>query len=313
VNAFLRSTKSFLRRVIGEAVDLELCLGNEILPVCTDVQQLNSAILNLTINAADAMPSGGSLTIETKRACIDASTGVDALKRGSYVVISVRDTGSGMREEVARRAVEPFFTTKQPGEGSGLGLSMVYGFAKQSGGSLHIRSSPGRGTDVSLFLPEGEAGAIAAKADVPTAAPAKPHVSECILVVEDEPRLRKFACRSLATRGYSVLEAADAETAKNILASRPDIDVLFSDIVMPGPMNGTGLAHWAAQHRPGLRVLLTTGFSEDVYVIDAMDKTACPVLEKPYTQERLLMAIRDLLDAPEAECARPGLPETAHI
>ena len=148
---------------------------------------------------------------------------------------------------------------------------------------------------------------------MPTAAPAKPHVSECILVVEDEPRLRKFACRSLATRGYSVLEAADAETAKNILASRPDIDVLFSDIVMPGPMNGTGLAHWAAQHRPGLRVLLTTGFSEDVYVIDAMDKTACPVLEKPYTQERLLMAIRDLLDAPEAECARPGLPETAHI
>ena len=311
VNDFLRNAKSFLRRVIGEGINLELCLGDENLPICTDAQQLNSAILNLAINAADAMPSGGILTIGTKRTRIEACANAEALKPGPYVVISVRDTGCGMPEDVVRRAAEPFFTTKQPGEGSGLGLSMVYGFAKQSGGSMHVRSSPGRGTEVSLFLPEGEAGTVVAEAEEPTAIPTRADTGERVLVVEDEPRLRKFACRSLVARGYSVLEATDAKAAKSILASRPDIDVLFSDIVMPGPMNGMRLASWAVQHRPGLRVLLTTGFSDDFYASDAMDRAAFPVLDKPYTRERLLAAIRALLDGPDPERVRRRTAETA--
>jgi nitrogen-specific signal transduction histidine kinase/ActR/RegA family two-component response regulator len=291
INAFLADTSGFLRRLIGEGFNLELRSGEEALTVRADAQQLHSAILNLTINAADAMSAGDVVVIEASRAELVKGSVEEDLESGPYVVLSVKDTGSGMDEEVARRAVEPFFTTKQPGSGSGLGLSMVYGFAKQSGGGLRIRSTPGEGTHVSLFLPLADAvpGEVAeASAQRRICAD-----GEKILVVEDEPRLRKFACRSLAAAGYQVRDAGDAATACRILTTESDIDLLFSDIVMPGDMNGRELARWAREHRPLLKVLLTTGFSVDMGG-GATGTEDFALLEKPYTKDHLYAAIRDI-------------------
>ncbi len=291
INAFLADTSGFLRRLVGEGFNLELRSGEEALTVRADAQQLHSAILNLTINATDAMSAGDVVVIEASRVELVKGAVEEDLESGPYVVLSVKDTGSGMDEEVARRAVEPFFTTKQPGSGSGLGLSMVYGFAKQSGGGLRIRSTPGKGTHVSLFLPLADAvpGEVAeASAQRRICAD-----GEKILVVEDEPRLRKFACRSLAAAGYKVRDAGDAATACRILTTESDIDLLFSDIVMPGDMNGRELARWAREHRPLLKVLLTTGFSVDMGD-GATGTEDFALLEKPYTKDHLYAAIRDI-------------------
>ncbi len=293
INAFLADTSGFLRRLVGEGFNLELRSGEEALTVRADAQQLHSAILNLTINATDAMSAGDVVVIEASRVELVKGAVEEDLESGPYVVLSVKDTGSGMDEEVARRAVEPFFTTKQPGSGSGLGLSMVYGFAKQSGGGLRIRSTPGKGTHVSLFLPLADAvpGEVAeASAQHRICAD-----GEKILVVEDEPRLRKFACRSLAAAGYKVRDAGDAATACRILTTESDIDLLFSDIVMPGDMNGRELARWAREHRPLLKVLLTTGFSVDMGD-GATGTEDFALLEKPYTKDHLYAAIRDIFE-----------------
>jgi len=309
VNAFLREHGPFFRRVIGEDIELDMRSCRGPLSIRTDLQQLQSAMLNLAINAADAMPAGGTLSIGTKRLEIAADGNGDGLAPGSYAVIEVEDTGEGMPDDVARHAVEPFFTTKQPGHGSGLGLSMVYGFAKQSGGALRIRSEPGQGTLVSLLIPETVAPAMPESTDSPLPIGHIGRDGATILVVEDEPRLRRYACRSLAAMGLQVFDTGEVAEARRLLEDKPAIDLLFSDIVMPGDMNGRALARWAVERRPGLKVLLTTGFSGSIGHDDGAAESEFPVLEKPYTAERLCAEIDVLLNAESLETI-PAPPAT---
>lgn len=302
VNEFIRESRGFLQRVLGEDINLELLLSEGSLPIRTDRQQLHSAILNLAINASDAMPTGGVLSIETGR--IDfadrwprADIYPPDVAPGSYVAIKVTDSGTGMPEEVMRRAVEPFFTTKKPGQGSGLGLSMVYEFANQSGGALGLRSALRQGTEVSLFLPEAKQPAVPGSPELPDRQEQTGKIGATVLVAEDETRLRRYACRSLAALGYNVLESGNAAEARRWLEDPRHIDVLFSDIVMPGDMNGTALARWAVRHRPDLKVLLTTGYSEEVRREREIEAAGFPVIEKPYSKDQLGAAINGLFAA----------------
>jgi CheY-like chemotaxis protein len=261
------------------------------LTVNADPAQLQNALLNLAINARDAMPNGGTLAIQAAARHIGPHP-FDApgpLAAGDYVTLTVSDSGAGMTREVAVRALEPFFTTKAPGRGSGLGLSTVYGFAQQSGGGLEIESVPGKGTSVVLLLPAVRAGAGRAPGDSPRARERSD--SGTVLVVEDEPRVRKLARRALVELGYRVLDAKDAEGAQRILESQPGIDLLFSDVVMPGSMDGHALARWASERRPGIHVLLTTGFNEATAGHPTAPGQVYPLLKKPYSEEDLRAAI----------------------
>jgi len=295
VNEFLVDTQGFLGRVIGEHIALRVAPGEAGLVILVDPHQLRSALLNLTINARDAMPEGGELRVETRRRRIAAEQAVQdkELASGSYIVVSVTDSGAGMSAETLSRAVEPFYTTKAPGKGSGLGLSMVYGFARQSGGSLMIESAPGQGTSVSLWLPE--AGPAADDEEREPVSSRGPVEGERVLVVEDDARVRHFATRTLSGLGYRVLEVADGDAAVRVLEARDDIDLLFTDIVMPGEIGGRALARWALDRRPGLRVLLTTGFADQLDQADR-DGGAVSVLAKPYSRQQLEEAIRTVLD-----------------
>ena len=308
INSFVRESAGFLRRIMGEGIELDLRLTPGQLVAVVDRTQLHGALLNLAINSRDAMPDGGRLTLTTRRAGAGGSGDTDHEAR-LYVVISVTDSGSGMAASDSRRAFEPFFTCKQPGKGSGLGLSMVYGFVRQSGGDAIIRSVPGSGTTVSLYLPE--AAAVAIDSDD------RPHLAEpvggagTILVVEDEARVRKLIARSLNALGYSVLAAANAPEARSLLddeRERPDL--LFTDIVMPGDMDGRALARWAIARQPDLRVLLTTGFSPGRRDDGEAD---FPMLLKPYDRHALAAAVElalqsppPHLDAPHPSVAQPA-------
>ncbi len=291
LGSFLRDNIGFLQRATGEAVDLRPRIPEQPLWLRVDVQQLESALLNLAINARDAMPAGGTLTLVAGReqALPDAGPGAPA---GPFVTVGLTDTGHGMTPEVAARAVEPFYTTKDAGKGSGLGLSMVYGFARQSGGDLQIRSEPGAGTTVTLYLPAAEPDEAAGTParDEGHRSPAIP--GESVLVVEDEARVRRFAARILKEAGYRVREAADATAARDALAADGDVHLVFSDIVMPGGSGGRELARWIAAHRPETAVLLTTGYSGEA----RRDDTEFPVLRKPYGRRSLLRAVRRALD-----------------
>jgi signal transduction histidine kinase/CheY-like chemotaxis protein len=305
INEFLRNVRRFLQRTLTENVELRINLGNEVPPVLVDPGQLENALLNLVINARDAMPAGGTLTIETirERVALDEAAPVPELAPGDYVVIAVRDSGIGMSPEHMERAIEPFFTTKERGKGSGLGLSMVYGFAKQSGGDLLLRSTLGQGTTVSVLLPQA-ARTIEEDEAEPTP-PNAPRGSEMVLLVEDEPRVRKLVKRSLLGLGYRVIEAENAAGAMKVLEDEVPVDLLFSDIVMPGNMNGPMLARWASHKFRGLKILLTTAFSEEVNRERTMGKEGFPLLNKPYSKEELASAVRAVLDA-EASLRGPN-------
>jgi PAS domain S-box-containing protein len=311
INAFVRESVSFLRRITGEDIQLELRLASGQLFTEVDRAQLHGALLNLAINSRDAMPDGGHLILETRHASADERS-AEGRTSGRYVVISVTDSGSGMTTAETRRAFEPFYTRKQPGKGSGLGLSMVYGFVRQSGGEAVIRSTPESGTTVSLYLPETKAESIAAESIAAESGEDPPVPSECagtILVVEDEPRVRRLIERSLLTMGYRVLLAGNAPQARALLedrAVRPD--VLLSDIVMPGDMDGRALARWAVTRQPNLRVLLTTGFSRERHPGSADD---WPVLGKPFGRRALANALENVLKASppgSRESSRDELP-----
>jgi CheY-like chemotaxis protein len=283
---------------MGKGVELTLRRSGGPLPVRVDRQQLENAILNLTINARDAMPDGGPLTIEAGREHI----GEDAVSRiglppGSYVVVRVSDTGVGMSPEAVRRAVEPFYSTKAMGKGSGLGLSTALDFAHQSGGDLMIASIPGRGTTVSLYLPEAVSEQAGERAPKPDAAPADtPGTTLTVLVVDDEQRARRVARRSLSELGCEVLEADGADAAARVLEKDTRVDLLFTDVVMPGEMNGRELGRWAQRQRPGLKVLLTSGVPQREPDGRAAEGDAPPLLRKPYRKEELQEAVRSLLD-----------------
>jgi PAS domain S-box-containing protein len=289
----LRQVGRLVARTLGEQISVEVDLTPDPWPVMIDVVQLESAILNLAVNARDAMPNGGRLTVQARNAVLDA----DALERnpeaspGDYVAISVSDTGTGMPPEVAAKVFEPFFTTKGT-RGSGLGLSMVHGFVKQSGGHTALYTEPGHGTTVRIYLPRAGRPAAEAAPDAREADLARGH--EMVLAVEDNDGLRRLVVRRLADLGYTPIEARDATEALRILGGAQPIDLLFTDIVLPGGTDGRQLAAEARRLRPGLKVLFTTGFAS--MPVGGDGEFSLTLLTKPYQKQTLAQSLRAAID-----------------
>ena len=287
----LQDLGAMLRRTLGELVQLEIACEPRISPVFADPGQLEAALVNLALNSRDAMPRGGRLTITAEEHYVPPGEGSDALAAGDYVVFTVRDTGLGMPPEILARAFEPFFTTKEHGKGSGLGLSMVYGFVTQSGGNLGVESQLGYGTTITLHLPVAQRAA----SDGEGAARTSTRGSEFVLVVEDEDDVREIAVAFLRSLGYRVQATSNAQAALELLRTHDDIGLLFSDVVLGAGMNGFELADAARGLRAGLPVLLTSGY-EHTLGGESAEAARYAVLQKPYRREELGAAVRDLLD-----------------
>ena len=289
--------EQLLRRTLGEHVECEFRIDPGLWRASVDPGQLASALLNLVLNARDAMPSGGRLTVKVQNISLgEADVDVDGQARpGDYIMVAVTDTGTGMTAEVASRAFEPFFTTKDVGKGTGLGLSMVYGFAQQSGGSMQIRSEPGQGTAVKLFFPR--VGAPQASAAPPAGQRTTAAGSETILVVEDDDIVRGYVEGELKALGYRVIVTRNGPAALEILRGPETIQLLFTDVVMPGGLFGPELAREAARLRPDLRILMTSGYSEHpVEALDGLGREV-QILNKPYRRHDLAMMLRSVLKA----------------
>jgi CheY-like chemotaxis protein len=303
-NELLSGMSDLLHRALGENVQVETVASAGLWLVEADRVQLESALLNLALNARDAMPDGGKLTIETANAYLDENycrTQTD-LTPGQYVVISVSDSGAGMTAPVLARAFEPFFTTKAAGQGTGLGLSQVYGFVKQSGGHVKIYSEPGHGTTVKVYLPRLRVDPSAL--DAPEA-PVVGGKAETVLVVEDDSEVRTYVVEVLRDLDYSVLEAGDAEAALKMLGAQgANVALLLTDVVLPG-MNGRLLADEAQRAHPHLKVLFMTGYSRNAIVHQGKLDAGVELLQKPITQAALASKVRAVLDgAPQAQQKR---------
>jgi len=298
VNKLVTGMSDLLRRTLGESITTETVLAGGLWRISADANQLESALLNLAVNARDAMRRGGKLTIETANTHLDEAYAAahDEVKAGQYVMVAVTDTGIGMTKEVLAKAFDPFFTTKDIGQGTGLGLSQVYGFVKQSGGHVKIYSESGEGTTVRLYLPRLPAGAD----DVADAAPAQRIraglLSEVILVVEDDEDVRVNTVEMLRELGYGVLEAADGRAALRLLESNPDVRLLFTDVGLPGGLNGRQLADAALQRHPGLKLLFTTGYARNAIVHHGRLDPGLELLVKPFTYAALAAKIRSVLE-----------------
>jgi PAS domain S-box-containing protein len=287
-----------LRRSIGESIAISSDLAPDLGEVKADASEIENAILNLAINARDAMSAGGKLVIETSNVTIDddfsQSGQIDRINPGRYVRLSVSDTGAGMSPEVLSRAFEPFFTTKEPGRGTGLGLASIYGFTRQSNGGATIYSEPGKGTTVNLYLPRvGGAPAAAHAAEA-----AKPQQSACgstILVVEDNAEVREVTTARLEKLGYRVLSSESGPSAIAVIDSGVTVDLVFSDIMMAGGMSGYDLARWVAARKPEMKILLTSGFADRVAAHGESDADSLKILRKPYATAELAQAIREAL------------------
>jgi signal transduction histidine kinase len=296
-NQLITDMYPLLRRTLAANLEFEMVAESDVWQALVDPAQLENAVLNLCINARDAMLGGGRLRIETKNVELDedyAAGHVD-VKSGQYVSITVTDTGCGIAPDVLRRVFEPFFTTKDKGKGTGLGLAMVYGFIKQSDGHISIFSEPGQGTTVRMYLPR-------AVGDSPHAAVATGafriiHGTETILLVEDDEQVRRFALSQLKSLGYNVLQAQNGVEAMELIERNERIDLLFTDVVMPG-MSGRQLADSARRRRPGLRVLFTSGYNEDAIVHHGRLDHGVQLLPKPYRRRELAKRIRSIFDAP---------------
>ncbi len=295
VNQLIASMEDLLRRTLGEQVDLAVSLAPDLWTTLSDANQLESALLNLAINARDAMPEGGRLTVETCNARLDAAytDAIEGLSPGQYVVASVSDTGMGMGPEVLARVFDPFFTTKPLGQGTGLGLSMVYGFARQSSGHVDIHSEPGVGTTVKLYLPRLAHGAAQ---DEQVEAPEAPSgAGETVLVVEDDSSVRLLIVEVLNELGYVALEVSETEAALKVLASSRRIDLLVSDVGLPG-MNGRQLAEIARQQRPTLPVLFITGYAAGAMRRSEFLGAGMEMISKPFAVEALALKIREMIE-----------------
>ena len=295
-NKLVAGIEALLRRALTEDVEIELVRGGGAWPIEVDAGQLESAILNLAINARDAMPYGGKLTVETANAHLDDNYASQhhEVQAGQYVMISVSDTGSGMPPEVASRAFDPFYTTKPVGKGSGLGLSMVYGFVKQSGGHIKIYSEPGEGTTIRLYFPR--ANAHSAPLPMLTTTKAAQTGREHILAVEDDELVRSHVVSQLESLGYRVTQAGSGPEALRVLEQSPDIDLLFTDVVMPGGVNGRQLAERALALSPGLKILYTSGYTENAIVHHGRLDRGVNLLTKPYRRNELASKLRKVLD-----------------
>lgn len=286
-----------LRRTIGENITIRTTLASDLWPTLADPSEIENAILNLAINARDAMPDGGCLSIETANLTVARAgePGREDLAPGDYVRLRVGDTGAGMAPDVAARAFEPFFTTKEQGKGTGLGLASIYGFVKQSGGHVTIETAPGRGTSVTIYLLKLEGGQAAFAPPEPAAPIARGGRS--ILVVEDNPEVRRLALERLETLGYQVQEAEDARSALAVLESGATVDLVFADIMMPGGVSGLELAREVARRWPSKQVLLTSGFAGPGGKTESL---GFPLLRKPYSQGELARSIQAALATPRA-------------
>jgi signal transduction histidine kinase len=296
-NQLIAGMSELLRRTLGESIHVETRLADDLWRTFADGAQLENALINLCVNARDAMGEAGRLTIETANAELDDAYSAAQIEitPGAYIAVSVADTGAGMSEEVIAKAFEPFFTTKGAGSGTGLGLSQVYGFVKQTGGHVKIHSELGAGTTVRLYLPRyiGEAAAAAA---APAAAPARARDGEVVLLVEDQEAVREMSAAALRELGYDVMEAGDAAKALELLSAAPRVSVLFTDIVMPD-LNGRELAEQARREMPALKVLFTTGYTHNAVIHDGQIEPGAEILPKPFTIDQLAVKLRRVLDA----------------
>lgn len=298
-NGLLDTLHKLLARTLRENIRIETKFDPELRFAFADAAQLESAILNLALNAQDAMPAGGRLTISTTNVSLDGSyhTLHPEVRPGEYVMVVVTDNGEGMPKDVLARVFEPFFTTKETGKGSGLGLSMVYGFVKQSNGHVALYSEPGLGTTIRIYLPTAPESA--------QRAPTKPWIydeilplgRETVLVVEDDPFVRSYAVMCLKSLGYEVIAAADGTHALQKLAEHDGVDILFTDIVMPGGINGWELAERAQALRPDLLVLLTSGYALDTLAKDGWLRNGSVILNKPYRKNELARRLREVVSS----------------
>ncbi|HJQ60073.1 MAG TPA: PAS domain S-box protein [Vineibacter sp.] len=292
VNRLIHDLRPLLAGPLGEDVELRFELRADPTITHVDAHQLQSAILNLAVNAREAMPSGGRLLVETSNAALDRRQAAEAgdLRPGRYVVIRIVDTGSGMKPEVAARAIEPFFTTKPVGQGTGLGLSMAFGFAKQSGGHLALTSVPGEGTTVRLLLPQ--AVVVEAARDGAAVRSDRPRGTETILLVEDDPAVRGTVRTLLANLGYRVIEAASGRAALDIIAGDHPIDLLFTDVVMPGGIDGFQLVEESRRLRPGLKAMCASGYAESAIERYGRRPPGIDLLQKPFRARELARRVR---------------------
>jgi PAS domain S-box-containing protein len=293
----LTGMSDLLRRTLGEQITIETVLSGNVWRAHADLNQLELAILNLAVNARDAMPSGGKLTVETANVHLDekyASTQAEVVP-GQYVMLAVTDNGVGMTPEVMTKAFDPFFTTKDVGHGTGLGLSQVYGFIKQSRGHVKIYSEVGEGTTIKLYLPRAHAAA--AEDHVDAVRPVTGSKDETVLVVEDDADVRTYSCDTLADLGYTVVSAENGAAGLRVLDANPSIRVLFTDVGLPGGMNGRQLAEEARKRRPALKVLFTTGYARNAIVHDGRLDPGVELITKPFSQTTLAEKLRDILDA----------------
>jgi len=299
VNKLVQGMDDMLRRTLGEAIEIETVLGAGLWLTKTDPGQLENALLNMAVNARDAMPEGGKLTIETANTRLDNAyvRGHPYVEAGQYVMLAVTDTGTGIPKEVLDRVFEPFFTTKEQGKGTGLGLSMIYGFAKQSGGHVNIYSEVGAGTTVRVYLPRAMEATAADDAVRASEEEAFPRGTETILIVEDDRALRETAMELLTDLGYSVLEAENGQQALALLEREAQIDLVLTDFVMPGGMNGLEVARQARQIRPELKVILTSGYAANGAVHRGIAEQDAHWISKPYDLASLAQKVREALDA----------------
>ena len=305
-NRLVSGMSDLLNRTLGETIEVETIQSARIWPVEIDVNQMENALLNLAVNARDAMPDGGKLTIEVANTHIDEDYAAQEaeVSPGQYVLISVSDTGQGMDEDVLSHAIEPFFTTKEVGRGTGLGLSMVYGFIKQSGGHIRVYSERGHGTTVKIYLPRFY-GPLPDN-DTGTVSRATPVCGgdETVLVCEDDDKVRAYTVDVLKELGYRVMEADNGAAALQALetASEP-IDLLFTDVILPGGMTGADIAQQARAQQPGLRILFTTGYARNAIIHHGRLDPGVELLTKPFTYAELATKVREMLDRDDARQA----------
>lgn len=299
--------QGLLRQALGVSIDLSLSREAGHWSALVDAAQLEAAILNLCLNARDAMPQGGQLSIAVQKVALDAeqASAEGDLAPGAYVLVEIRDSGSGMAPDVLSRALEPFFTTKDIGHGSGLGLSTAYGFARQSGGTMRLASAPDEGTTVRLLLPPAETEADGGPV-VDCVEGQMPGGSEKILLVEDDDLVRDHVALQLAGLGYRIVTARSGAEGRQYLLEDPDIDLLFTDIMMPGGLDGGELAEQARQIRPGLKVLFTSGFTDEAILQRGRLDPGTPLLKKPYRRSALALKLRSVLDDGSRESGRDG-------
>jgi signal transduction histidine kinase len=301
----LREMDDMARRVLGASTLVRTEIAHGLGSTMVDPNQLNNVLLNLVINARDAMPDGGTLTIRGANVCADDELPAE-VPDGDYVMLEIADTGKGMPPDVLRRAFEPFFTTKPTGQGTGLGLSMAYGFVKQSGGEIVLRSEQGKGSSVCIYLPRSSSAPAASDEH-------SPHLPlagglETILVVEDEEDVRSSTCGILSVLGYEVLEACSAAEAVDIIESGRHIDLVFTDVIMPGPVSSLQLGEIVHRHLPECQVLYTSGYAEGVLAHEGKLDSSVHLLQKPYHPDALSARIRHLLRRAKRAVNRPSAP-----